>query len=70
MPLSFALQARRKLYAAYVRVNALVEALVPSAGSQITVAAVFRRPKTSLCQNGSVKLVPIVKIVQVHRVFW
>jgi hypothetical protein len=62
--LSFASQAHCKLYAPYVRVNAVVETVI--AGDRL----IPNRPKTNLRQHRLVKLVPIVEIVQVHRVFW
>src|SRR6266513_2425183 len=89
MLLSLALQAPRKLYAAYVRVNAVVEALVPSRLSQFHCSGsrVGCRPRASqaarlplqpsefvsckqcLRQHCPMKLVPVVEIIQVHRVF-
>ena len=90
MLLAFALQAPRKLYEAYVYVNAVVETLVPSrlyqfhcSGSRLgcrsRVSQAARLPlqpsefvscNQRLRQHRSVKLVPVVEIVQVHRVFW
>ena len=89
MLLAFALQAPRKLYAAYVHVNAVVETLVPShvyqfhcSGSHVScrsrASQAARLPlqfyesvscNQRLRQHRSMKLVPIVKIVQVHRAF-
>jgi len=87
--LSFALQAPRKLYAAYVHVNAVVEKLVQSRVYQFQCSGsrVSRRSRASqaarlplqsdesvscnqrLRQHGAMKLVPIVEIVEIHRVF-
>jgi hypothetical protein len=89
MLLAFALQAPRKLYAAYVHVNAVVETLVPShvyqfycSGSHVScrsrASQAARLPLQSyesvscnqrLRQHRSMKLVPVVEIVQVHCVF-
>src|SRR6476646_5600638 len=90
MLLAFALQAPRKLYAAYIHVNAVVETLVPShvyqfhcsGGGDVScrarasqAAPLPLQPYESvscnqrLRQHRSMKLVPVVEIVQVHCVF-
>jgi hypothetical protein len=89
MMLAFALQAPRKLYAAYVRVNAVVKALVPTClyqfhcsgsyvGCRSRESQAARLPlhpsefvscNQRLGEHRSVEFVPVVEIVQVHRVF-
>jgi hypothetical protein len=58
----FASQANSKLYVPCVRVNAVVEPIG-------VATALSNSAKTNLRQHRLVKFVPIVKIVQVHRIF-
>ena len=62
--LSFASGAQCKLYPPDVCVNALVE--LGRRGDRL----IPNPPKTNLRQDRLMKLVPIVQIVQVYRVFW
>lgn len=88
MLLAFALQAPRKLYTAYVHVNAVVEVAakppvsIPlsrqlcrlqvqsvAGGTPATTAIPVRFLNQRLREHRSVEFVPVVEIIQVHRVF-
>jgi hypothetical protein len=58
------------LHAAYVRVNALIAAVAPGVLNTNLLQLRFIADEVAfLCQHRSMKLIPIVEIVEVHRVF-